>query len=1258
MNKTPSADVPTFLAVIARQVRWLRTSQLGWRMATIAVGVFALAFAFDLVVGLRTLSLRVIVGGMAGTLAGGVSMAWLQIWRSRLDPVGLAHLLEQRHPELAERLVTLVQLPTETPVPFARFLAAETGRQLSSVNPQDACSLDGERQRWLRSLGIGVVLLTGLCFWPAFTSFSQRCALAWFTPLVPFAIEVAPTVYAVRGGEGVIRAKVIRLDPHAPALSACTLCPADSLETGEAMTQVGDDQFTFVVPSVREPSSWIVRADDVKSNVFALQPIDPPSWSGKPSYTMTPPKYVAATAAQPTEFESATEDANAVLQFSRLHFSLPLDRKPIEAMLEITSITPGDAPISRQAIGVTFTDNCVSGQAEWLALKPADYRVTLRMTLEHELIAVLPMGVWRIHEDQAPRLVQPLTLRGVDSTVLSRGEYRISPQDTLRLQTEIADDEGLDQVEFEYRLNDQPAITVPWLRASGKKSLVIDDWLPLPDGLKESDRVQFRIRVSDNRALRRGEVVNAAGAVHPERDLSSNVAYAPAAFGGEDAWVTLRVNRSIESFLKDQAEVQAREIKNTLESIKQKINQEIVQVRDVQRSIHQQAVLTPAQIQQVKKIRTLNSDIIGDLFSAGERFARNPELAGLADRFFGIAETDLTKSGNALERVAETEKSFEKAERELQTANDALLSALKKLDQLQDLNKLLAQDRLDQFQMEKLAKRQQELADRLAKLLAESPTPMPMGDAEMTKRIDALREEQAKIANEMAKLEKESRLVQESHAVAEQMKIKQLAADAKALAQEQREQSEIPPEKMSPAIKERLKKLAERQAALADDAQPFAKKHQGPNLKPADEAAESLRRLRIEPALNQQKEHERRLREWLEKLLPGQAVNAIRERVMELAKEQKQIAADLEKLGADLGNLNEVMVRDRLGALVKRQAELADAVAKLPTGAGNLPQRDVAGQTALKAARELAVKDALAAHETMEKTKQLIDGLAQSLPKSLPTDRNDIKDPVVRDNIDRIERFEKVQQELRADTERLLADLTKMSAGGGNAMEKQTEKLAGDLMELAQKATSPEAKAMANESAKTLDDAKKAMQASDALKAKGEAEQAKKMDADAAGKLELAVKQLQKMVQEQAGKDMPKPGAEKTAESLKKAADDMRRAEKDLPTMPKDAEIAMKSAAKQLMEAAQQASEQTKRKNPVTARKPAAKVSPGLGRPGLPTLPKDIAAELIDGKTWGELPGELRTRMLQDFRGRFGDDYAELIQRYFERIAETPGRKQ
>ena len=38
------------------------------------------------------------------------------------------------------------------------------------------------------------------------------------------------------------------------------------------------------------------------------------------------------------------------------------------------------------------------------------------------------------------------------------------------------------------------------------------------------------------------------------------------------------------------------------------------------------------------------------------------------------------------------------------------------------------------------------------------------------------------------------------------------------------------------------------------------------------------------------------------------------------------------------------------------------------------------------------------------------------------------------------------------------------------------------------------------------------------------------------------------------------------------------------------------------------------------------------------------------GRAWGELPGHLRTEILQTAQGRYRDDYARLIQLYFREI--------
>ena len=132
--------------------------------------------------------------------------------------------------------------------------------------------------------------------------------------------------------------------------------------------------------------------------------------------------------------------------------------------------------------------------------------------------------------------------------------------------------------------------------------------------------------------------------------------------------------------------------------------------------------------------------------------------------------------------------------------------------------------------------------------------------------------------------------------------------------------------------------------------------------------------------------------------------------------------------------------------------------------------------------------------ESMEKAEQQLKALAAGMPQSLPVDRSQIKDVATRKKIEQVEQFEKEQLKLREETERLLADWLKSSAHANSPVAEKMQKLANDLMELSQKASGPEAKAMAKDSMQAIDEAKKSMDASNAMKANGEGSAAKKME--------------------------------------------------------------------------------------------------------------------------------------------------------------------
>jgi hypothetical protein len=103
------------------------------------------------------------------------------------------------------------------------------------------------------------------------------------------------------------------------------------------------------------------------------------------------------------------------------------------------------------------------------------------------------------------------------------------------------------------------------------------------------------------------------------------------------------------------------------------------------------------------------------------------------------------------------------------------------------------------------------------------------------------------------------------------------------------------------------------------------------------------------------------------------------------------------------------------------------------------------------------------------------------------------------------------------------------------------------------------------------------------------------------------------------------------------------------------AQQSMQQAAQSLQQAAQSLANQGQQQGqPGQPNQPNTNGRTGASGAGEP----DLTAFGLDrtkfaGKTWGELPGELRTKIVQDMKAKYGDDYARMIKLYFEQIAST-----
>jgi hypothetical protein len=185
--------------------------------------------------------------------------------------------------------------------------------------------------------------------------------------------------------------------------------------------------------------------------------------------------------------------------------------------------------------------------------------------------------------------------------------------------------------------------------------------------------------------------------------------------------------------------------------------------------------------------------------------------------------------------------------------------------------------------------------------------------------------------------------------------------------------------------------------------------------------------------------------------------------------------------------------------------------------------------------------------------------------------------------------------------------------------------------------------------------AESAMQAAKFQQARDSAE-ARRQRRRAAEDLERAAEEAIRFAEESgSGGTQSSPTGRQAGQSLIKARAQMQAAQKLLQAgSPQQAGGSMKDAAQSLEQAAKDVRDSANQ-----SARGSENAQPGQGATGGPDAPmlpvtEDIAKELERhaGKKWGELPGELRTRIVQDMKAQYGDDYARIIRLYFESLAD------
>lgn len=393
-----------------------------------------------------------------------------------------------------------------------------------------------------------------------------------------------------------------------------------------------------------------------------------------------------------------------------------------------------------------------------------------------------------------------------------------------------------------------------------------------------------------------------------------------------------------------------------------------------------------------------------------------------------------------------------------------------------------------------------------------------------------------------------------------------------------------------------------------------------------------------------------------------------------LAARQRALADEIRQGKADASTA------DRLHELA-REARSLPSTPQTPGRPDPQQPRQEAREAQRRAADALARGEPNPSADAAKQAAEALDQLAQALPSEVPKPAPTPADPGLDIAPAQAEAARDLARRERAIREQLQAVLGERVApqdrlkAEAAALGKELEALRDQSREVGPRGHGP-----ANQAADLMGrQAPQAMaRGSDAL-AKGQVDQARDAQRQAADLAEQAARQADDLAAalraDRPAEASQKPG-EGQAEGLAQARSAQDRARRQLDQArespsnsgaAKDASGSMRQAAEGLR-AASASRKGGKEKGQSTAKNDA----PPDGSPeGTQTDPQggpagrgeaDLAQlqalmRQKTGRAWGELPGHLRTEIMQMSQGKYRDDYARLIQLYYREIAADKGSK-
>jgi hypothetical protein len=1274
------------LGAVRWRIRLLRAVR-GFALVAVVLGIFiATAVMVDYWLDLPPLA-RQILFSVGAALGIGFLVRWVAapLFR-RLDAAALAAVIEEKYPDLDERLTSAVALSKGaseghgSPVLVAMLLE-ETAIRSGGLDVRPA--VPARRTGLLSVLAGAIVLLLSApaLFWPGqYGQLMQRFFQPWtVAPTAPpYDIAVSPgDAIAARGHTVTLSAHLTPRDGKIilPDAAALLVIDAEGKQTRQAMQREANGDFTLAYKAAGDVC-YRIGAGEIVSETFRITAIPPVELAAdSPAITITPPDYARSIKVQETLHGLVDL---SLLEHSGVRFDFCFTRPAAAAYLEWIPASgacqrPGensDRGVDTPRSPLTLSSDRQTASLTISDLTDCKYR--LIMEAEHGIRTALEGGAIHVQPDQPP---------SVRRFVGKEPRRAILPYERIPLEIEAADDIGVAGIELEYRVNEDESVRQPLeLQGRDTPSALARHVLEMAGKVNEGDRVSYRFRVSDNL---------------PKEYKGPHVIVYPA-----DRWLTLQIAQGGDALEQQEIHTQHDEVHRRLHAIREALLQEKRDVDKERQELLDRANLPPDPFDNLRELQDENRTNQKALREAARAADAASALQPIAELARDVADQEMQKSQQTLEQVPK-EASPPKRARQLDNADKQLGSAIKRLEKLIKTNDQRAQERLDRAKLGKLAAREKRLAEQAEELA----TKHPVFDPKARELSEKITREQEEAAADLERLSEQSKPVKQALEQAREEESRKLAERARELAQSQRELARAEEQTQRQLQKERLAELARKQQELAKNSAKLARQTR-PALplarteplkqEESQRAADALKQGKTDEAVRRQEQaandverlaqaFERSLRDLVDPKeatrqleqarkqqqdrRPSEAARAsvslpTQEQVdqaRQLARQQRELREAVQREAQAVPVERPVVSDPLIEELVRQQKHVAKQAGELARNIGQEQGEEAtishqarqAQQAAQQAASKIQAGALRLAHQAGQRSAEQLRQLASQLKQISPP--SDSQSP---DALRRARHLEQMQEDINRRLRPLALD-TRAQIAQQQAQQRDLQRAAGELSGQFQGlAQQPRISGrMQGALQRAAENSRQADQAMDEARQQGQRgefpaeKQSQERAAQALDRAAHDASEASNPSQRAAAEaGLQKSGSAQAGDALANASRQMAAAQGQLEQgQPAKAGAAMRQAARFLAQAAGQMAAPSPQPGQTRLA-----LGMGMQAGGLP----DLSAFGLDkaayaGKSWGELPGELRTKIVQDMKARYGDDYARMIKSYFEQIADT-----